>query len=88
VHEATRRLHDTIRTEDAYVLWTKLLILYHGKRHPLELGEAEVVEFLTHLAVRRNVAASTPAEKPFAPPFVRTLPQTVGSLMARAWGRG
>ena len=59
VREATRRMHYSIRTEDAYVQWTKRFILFHGKRHPLEMGEAEVVEFLTHLAVRRNVAAST-----------------------------
>jgi integron integrase len=52
-------LHYSIRTEDAYVLWTKKFILFHGKRHPLEMGEPEVVAFLTHLAVQRDVAAST-----------------------------
>jgi integron integrase len=59
VREATRRLHYSIRTEDAYVLWTKRFILFHGKRHPLEMAELEVVAFLTHLAVQRDVAAST-----------------------------
>ncbi len=59
VREATRRLHYSIRTEDAYVLWIKRFILFHGKRHPLELGEPEVVAFLTHLAVHEDVAAST-----------------------------
>jgi integron integrase len=59
VREATRRLHYSIRTEDAYVSWAKQFVLFHGKRHPLEMGEPEVVAFLTHLAVRRDVAAST-----------------------------
>ncbi len=59
VREATRRLHYSIRTEDAYVDWAKRFILFHGKRHPLEMGEPEVVAFLTHLAVQKHVAAST-----------------------------
>lgn len=40
-------------------MWARQFILFHGKRHPKEMGEAEVREFLTHLAVERNVAAST-----------------------------
>lgn len=59
VREATRRLHYSIRTEDAYVLWIRRFVLFHGKRHPLEMGEPQVVEFLTHLAVHEDVAAST-----------------------------
>jgi integron integrase len=59
VREQIRTLHYSIRTEDAYVLWAKQFILFHGKRHPLDMGEAEVGEFLTYLAVERNVAAST-----------------------------
>lgn len=59
VRDATRRLHYRIRTEDAYTQWVKRFILFHDKRHPLEMGEAEVIAFLNHLAVRRDVAAST-----------------------------
>ena len=59
VREATRRLHYSIRTEEAYVAWSRRFILFHGKRHPLEMGEPEVIAFLTHLAVQRDVAAST-----------------------------
>ncbi|MCP4685686.1 MAG: hypothetical protein GY867_09595, partial [bacterium] len=59
VGEAIRGRHYSIRTEDAYVSWIKRLILFHGKRHPREMGEAEVNSFLCHLAVRENVAAST-----------------------------
>src|SRR5271157_3014208 len=59
MRDRIRTLHYSIRTEDAYVLWAKQFILFHRKRHPLEMGEAEVGEFLTYLAVKRNVAAST-----------------------------
>ena len=56
---AIRKKHYSIRTEDAYVYWTKQYIFFHGKRHPKELGEKEISDFLTYLAVKRNVAAST-----------------------------
>ena len=59
VREAIRVRHDRIRTEDAYVNWTRQFILFHGSRHPVELGEAEVNAFLTSLAVERDLAAST-----------------------------
>lgn len=47
------------RTEQAYVDWVRRFILFHGKRHPRELGEEQVVEFLSHLAEKRNVSPST-----------------------------
>ena len=56
---AIRRRHYSIRTEDAYVGWARAFILFHGKRHPVEMGEAEVVAFLNHLAATKKVAAST-----------------------------
>ena len=59
MRDRIRTLHDSIRTEDAYLLCAKQFILFPKKRHPLERGEAEVGEFLTYLAVERNVAAST-----------------------------
>ena len=51
--------HYSIRTEQAYVDWIKRFILFHGKRHPAEMAEEEVAQFLTHLARDMNVAAST-----------------------------
>lgn len=54
-----RLKHYSIRTEQAYVDWIKRFVLHFGKRHPRELGAAEVEEFLTHLAVNGRVAAST-----------------------------
>lgn len=59
VREAIRLKHYSIRTEEAYINWIKRFILFHGKRHPKDMGEAEVQAFLTHLAVEGNVAAST-----------------------------
>ena len=54
-----RTLHYSIRTEHAYVGWIRRFILFHGKRHPSEMGEPEVRAFLTTLAVEGEVAAST-----------------------------
>ena len=51
--------HYSIRTERAYVDWIKRFILFHNKRHPRDMGNAEIEAFLTHLAVNQNVAAST-----------------------------
>ncbi|MBN9523047.1 integron integrase [bacterium] len=59
VRDACRVRHYSIRTEDAYADWVKRYILFHGKRHPQDMGAAEVSAFLTHLAVDRQVAAST-----------------------------
>jgi len=57
IHLRTR--HYSIRTEAAYVDWARRFILHHGKRHPGDMGAVEVGAFLSHLAVERNVAAST-----------------------------
>ena len=54
-----RTLHYSIRTEQVYVDWARRFILHHGKRHPRDMGAAEVAAFLSHLAVQRNVSAAT-----------------------------
>ena len=59
IAQAIRVRHYSIRTEKAYIDWIKRFICFHHKRHPKDMGEAEVAAFLTHLAVNRNVAAST-----------------------------
>ena len=51
--------HYSIRTEQAYVDWIRRYILFHRKRHPNDMSEREITEFLTHLAVEKHVAAST-----------------------------
>jgi integron integrase len=59
VRTALRTRHASRRTEKAYVGWIRRYILFHGKRHPAEMGAAEITQFLSALAVQRNVAAST-----------------------------
>jgi integron integrase len=59
VREAIRTRHYSIRTEAAYVDWIRRFIVFHGKRHPAEMGPAEVGAFLSHLATERGVSAST-----------------------------
>ena len=59
VRAVIRLKHYSIRTEQAYVQWTKQFIFFHQKRHPREMGASEIQAFLTHLAVQKNVAAST-----------------------------
>src|SRR3989442_12640936 len=48
-----------LRTEDTYWNWIKRFILFHQKRHPRDLGSEHISQFLTHLAVNGQVAAST-----------------------------
>ena len=59
LRQEIRVRHYSIRTEEAYTDWVRRFIVFHGKRHPSELGAAEVASFLTHLAVERHVAPAT-----------------------------
>src|SRR5258705_3732489 len=59
VRNLIRTRHYSYSTEQSYTHWIRQYILFHGKRHPAEMGAAEVSQFLTHLAVSRKVAAST-----------------------------
>ena len=59
VRAAPRSRHYGRRTEEAYVAWIRRYILFHGKRHPVEMGAPEITQFLSALAVRDKVAAST-----------------------------
>jgi integron integrase len=59
VRDKIRFKHYSLRTETTYVSWIKQLILFHDKRHPSEIGAAEVEAFLTYLATTRHVSSST-----------------------------
>jgi len=59
VRAALRARHYSRRTEEAYVGWVRRYILFHRKRHPAQMAESEVTEFLTALAVRAKVSATT-----------------------------
>lgn len=59
VRNQLRTLHYSYRTEQQYLFWVRRFILFHGKRHPADMAAAEVEAFLSHLAVERQVSAST-----------------------------
>jgi len=59
VRERLRVKHYSLRTEDAYLHWIKRFILFHDRKHPREMGGAQVEAFLSHLATEGRVAAST-----------------------------
>jgi site-specific recombinase XerD len=57
--EKLRAMHYSYRTEQAYLDWMKRYILFHGKRHPKEMGAGEIEAFVSYLANERGVSAST-----------------------------
>jgi integron integrase len=59
VRQAIRTRHYSHRTEKAYVHWIKRFVFFHNKRHPIELGEPEIAQFLSSLASDSHVSAST-----------------------------
>ncbi|MDH5190887.1 MAG: integron integrase [Gammaproteobacteria bacterium] len=59
VRNILRTHHYSLRTEQVYIHWIKQFIYFNKKQHPRDLGKNEITEFLTHLAVNKNVAAST-----------------------------
>ncbi len=59
VRAVARARHLSHKTEDVYHNFIKRFILFHDKRHPKEMGAEEITAFLTHLAVKENVSAST-----------------------------
>ena len=90
------RLRDRIRlknysyrTEKTYVGWVRRYILFHNKRHPQEMGRAEIESFLTHLVVERNVAPSTQNQALHAILFLyrevleQPIPERINALRAQ-----
>ena len=59
VRETLRRKNYAYRTEESYTSWIRRFILFHSKRHPRQMGAAEIEAYLTYLAVEREVAPST-----------------------------
>ncbi len=59
VRDKIRFKQYSIRTEDTYCEWIRRYILFHNKRHSVEMGASEIEAFLTHLASKRKVSAST-----------------------------
>src|SRR5499425_1214938 len=59
VRHAIRTRHFSPKTEESYVHWIKRFIFFHNKRHPAQMGESEIGQFLSSLATDAHVAAST-----------------------------
>jgi len=59
---AMRQRHYSLKTEKSYVSWMKRFILFHNKRHPKDMGDVEIEQFLNHLVLKRGVSASTQAQ--------------------------
>jgi len=59
VRDKIRFKHYSIKTEQSYVGWIKRYILFHHKRHPIEMGKMEIEQFLTWLAVEQKVSPTT-----------------------------
>ncbi|MBU0992742.1 MAG: integron integrase [Proteobacteria bacterium] len=59
VRTVIRTKHYKYSTEESYVSWIKRYILFHNKQHPSTLGEKDISQFISFLAVEKNVAAST-----------------------------
>jgi len=62
VRRAITARHYSYRTEKSYIGWIKRFIIFHGKRHPVQMGEAEITAFLSALATQRRVSASTQSQ--------------------------
>lgn len=57
IREHMKARHYSYRTEETYWFWIKRYILFYGKRHPKDMGAAEIKKFLTHLALVQKVSA-------------------------------
>jgi integron integrase len=79
---ALRARHYSRRTEEAYSLWVRRYVRFHGLRHPAEMGEPEINAFLTHLAVAEHVSAATQTQALSALLFLyrRVLGRKIGEL--------
>lgn len=89
VRNVIRTKHYSIRTEEVYVGWIKRFILFHNKRHPMEMGNREISTFLNHLAVSQNVASSTQNQAMCALRFLyrHVLKQDIGAIEDLIWAK-
>ena len=82
MREALRSRHYSRRTEQSYCHWVKRFVLFHGARHPSEMAEPQINAFLTYLAVKESVSASTQNQALSALLFLsrRVIGREVGDL--------
>ena len=91
VRHALAVRHRSEKTADAYVGWVRRFILFHGRKHPAEMGKREVTAFLSSLATERDVSASTQNQALAALMFLYTdvlgqdLPWLTDLVYAKRW---
>jgi hypothetical protein len=83
LREALRSRHYSRRTEQTYCYWVKRFIFFHHVRHPAEMAEPEMNQFLTHLAVKEHVSAST--QNQALSSLLYSLSLCFGSRNRRSW---
>jgi len=59
VRQAIKTLHYSPKTEESYVHWIKRFIFFHNRRHPVEMSEKEIAQFLSSLATELHVSVAT-----------------------------
>jgi integron integrase len=89
VRERIRLRHLSYTTEKSYIGWIRRFILFHGKRHPQEMGEEHIVAFLSDLAVQRNCSPGTQNQALNAIVFLfrHVLRRDVGEFKGIMWSR-
>jgi integron integrase len=89
VRECIRLRHLSYTTEKSYLQWIRRFIRFHARRHPREMGEAEIVAFLSHLAIQRNCAPATQNQALNAIVFLFrcVLGRELGELKNIRWAR-
>jgi integron integrase len=89
VRQLLRRRHYSYATERTYINWIRRFILFHGKRHPSELGPEAIERFLSHLAIEGNVAPATQNQALNALVFLyrEVLGSDVGVMTGIEWAR-
>ena len=84
LREALRSRHYSRRTEQCYCHWVKRFIFFHHVRHPAQMAEPEINAFLTHLAVKETVSASTQNQKDVKTTMIYTHVLNRGGLGVRS----
>ncbi len=89
VRERIRLRHLSYKTEQHYIGWIRRFILFHGKRHPKNMGEEEIVAFLSDLAIKRNCAPGTQNQALNALVFLfrNVLDREIGKFKSIIWAR-
>ena len=89
VRQVIRVKHYSLRTEESYVNWIKRYIFFHNKKHPIEMGENEIGEFITHLAKIKKVSASTQNQALCAIVFLykNVLKKELGNTISIYWSK-